>query len=371
MEGEARTKVALLTNIVAPYRVSVYEALAERLDLLVLYSGTESNRTTWEGTLAGLSKCRVKRSWGLTIRRRLKRGPDVFDNRYLHLNPGFLTDLFRFRPAAVVSNEMGFRSAIALLYGWMARKPVWIWWGGTVHTEQKVGRFKRSLRKLFARRVKRWISYGETSTEYLLSIGVKPERVLQIQNCVDERRFSCPSEPALAVLPKPVLLAVGHLVGLKGIDRLLEAAASVQREHDFSLVFVGDGPGKQAYSDMVAKLGLRNVVFEKPRKPDDMPAIYRSADCLVFPTLDDVWGLVVNEAMWSGVPVLASIYAGCARELLPESNRFDPLNKESIEAAVRSAALGTVAKPDLSRLKTHGEVAGMIVDDILERLRAR
>jgi glycosyltransferase involved in cell wall biosynthesis len=366
-----KPKLALLVNIVAPYRVPVYEAIGERLDFRIFYSGSESNRTTWQNTLAELSNCSAKRSWGFTVSRRIKRGGSAFDNRYVHFNPGFLFDLIRFRPDAVISIEMGFRSLVALFYGAIARKPVWVWWGGTIHTEKKVGRFKRRLRGFFAKRVKRWISYGETSTEYLVSIGVPRERVLQIQNCVDEQRLVEPVPPALTGLQKPVLLVVGHLVGLKGVDLLLEAAAQAQSEGlAFSLVFVGGGRDKELYVRAAQDLNLKNVVFEQPRKPAEMSAIYRSADCLVFPTLDDVWGLVVSEAMWSGVPVLSSIYAGCALELLPESCRFDPLDRDQILSAVKAAATGAVDAPDLSRLKTHRQVAQTIADDVLARIRS-
>jgi glycosyltransferase involved in cell wall biosynthesis len=368
---ERKPKVALLVNIVAPYRVPVYEALGEQFDVRIFYSGSESNRTTWQGTLSGLSNCKAKRSWGFTFTRRIKRGSNAFDNRYVHFNPGFLFDLIRTRPDAVISIEMGFRSLVAMFYGAIARKPVWISSEGTIHTEMKAGRFKRMLRRFFAKRAKRWITYGRTSTDYLVSIGVPLDRVLQVQNCVDESLFSAGVEPSLDIKPKPVLLVVGHLIGLKGIDRLLDAAATVQREgREFSLVFVGDGPSKQAYVDQVAESGTRGVVFEPTRKPAEMPAIYRSADCLIFPTLDDVWGLVVNEAMWSGVPVMGSIYAGCAAELLPECNRFDPLEPSSMESAVRNAACGKVAKPDLAVLKPYREVAGLIADDLQIRVKA-
>ena len=55
-----------------------------------------------------------------------------------------------------------------------------------------------------------------------------------------------------------------------------------------------------------------------------MPGVYRSGDALILPTLSDVWGVVANEAVLSGIPVLCSKYAGCAKELLTEESVFDP-----------------------------------------------
>ncbi len=58
------------------------------------------------------------------------------DFRYTHINPGFIWDLICLHPDAVISTEMGFRSICALIYGFVFRRQVWIWWGGTQHTER-------------------------------------------------------------------------------------------------------------------------------------------------------------------------------------------------------------------------------------------
>ena len=107
------------------------------------------------------------------------------------------------------------------------------------------------------------------------------------------------------------------------IDLLLKAAAVVQQEeHEFSLLLVGSGRDKQELEALAKDLQLKNVRFEPGQDPLKIPAIYRSADALIFPTLEDVWGLVANEAMPCGLPVLCSKYAGCATELFPGGEHF-------------------------------------------------
>jgi glycosyltransferase involved in cell wall biosynthesis len=321
----------------------------------------------------------------------------VYDERYLHLPVGQLIDLLRTRPDAILSVEMGLRTALALLYGTLTRTPVWVWWGGTLHTERDLDRARRLVRAVISRWAKRWISYGASSTEYLLSLGVPRDRILQIQNCVDETLFTAhvrpgavetaaaggsagtrpgarsagavrPTRSAAAdepVAPRPVFLHVGQLIGRKGVDALLDAAAIVQREgRSFSLLLVGDGPEREALEARAAALGLRNVHFRPGRPPAEMPAVYRSGDFLVFPTRADVWGLVVNEALWSGVPVLASIHAGCAAELLPPEQLFDPDDPADLAAALHAALDGRVGPPDTSRLMRCAEVGDLIADEI-------
>jgi glycosyltransferase involved in cell wall biosynthesis len=337
-----------------------------------MLSGEERNRAVWDEHIRSkLAELQIEseRVWGLTFAiPRLFKGK-LFDHRYVHINPGYLRALLRFRPDGVITNEMGFRSAVAVLYGYLFRKPVWVWWGGTLHTERAIGPIKRLWRKIFAKVVRRWISYGCTSTEYLLSLGVPRERILQIQNCVDERLFVEQHSPALQIEPKPVLLYVGQLIKRKGVDLLLIAAAKVQAKgHQFSLLIVGSGPEQANLESLAKQLGLKNVLFLKERVPSEMPGIYRSADVLVFPTLEDVWGLVVNEALWSGLPALVSKYAGCAPELVPETNVFDPLWPEDFEAALERAVRREIAPPDLCRLIPCEKVAEMLILDIKAEL---
>src|SRR5436309_7074516 len=211
-----------------------------------------------------------------------------------------------------------------------------------------------------------WRGYGLTSTEYLLDLGVPRERVLQIQNCVDEALYQAPSEPYAKMAPKPVVLCAGRLVPGKGVDLLLETAASLQHEGlAFSLLIVGSGVHAPHLRAMVTTLGLQNVMFIDGVPASRMPSVYRSADLVVLPTLADVWGLVINEALWSGVPVLASRYAGASPELLTPNQVFDPLNRADFLAKLRSALVTGLGAADTSRLLKMDAVAGLIANDIL------
>ncbi len=153
-----RAKLAILTNVLAPYRVPVFQRLAEHYEVTVLYSGEESNRDQWNHLTHQHYSFKVKRATGFTFRWSKRDRGAALDTGYLHLNPGFFTDLIRVRPDAIITNEMGFRSLVALVYGSMFGCPVWVWWGGTRHTERGIGRIKRIFRRHFIPRVRRWFS---------------------------------------------------------------------------------------------------------------------------------------------------------------------------------------------------------------------
>ena len=371
-EYGTRLRVALLTNIVHPYRIPLYQNLNKRVDLMLLLSGTEANRQWDQQHVPGV---RARPVAGFTISwKQVSRYGHVVEERYTHINPGYLTALLRHHPQAIISTEMGFRSLVALLYGFVFRVPVWIWWEGGVHASHQFGNtlFQRLLRRhFFARVARRWIAWGDVSSEYLQVLGVDRGSILQAQQAVDPHLFSPDGERFPLNSSHPRLLCVSRLVELKGIEELLDAVATVQAEgQKFSLVLVGDGPERETVATTIERLGIHGVEWLRWVAPEDMPSVYRACDVMIFPTLVDVWGLVVNEALLCGLPVLSSIYAGCARELLPEENLFDPLAPDDLANAIRRAIRGGVAPPDLSRLQPLEDVIDRITTAVMHEVKS-
>lgn len=358
-------KLAVLTNMIAPYRLPLYSVLAGQFNLLVLHGGKEANRESWNGLEEALSNVRVVQALGWQIRYAKKVNGKVFDEKFIHVTPGFLWHLLRFQPDAIISSEMGFRSMLALAYGTVFRKPVWVWSEGTLHSERNIDRFRKMLRKALSLWADHWMTCGQTATEYLLSLGVKRDRILQSQNGVDEERFKADVEPAWVIQPRPVVLHVGQFIERKGVGLLIEAAAKLQQDGcEFSLLLVGNGRDKQALEHRARAVGLRNVHFQPVQPPDKMPSVYRSADIVVFPTLEDVWGFVANEAILSGIPVLCSKYAGCAPELFEPENIFSPEDLNEFSEKLRAAISGRLPKADPGRLKTTQQLGSEMVEEL-------
>lgn len=127
-------KVAILTNIIPPYRVPLYQQIGEQFETFVLISGKENNRSiTWQGTEAKLPNLKILHSQGLTLNFSKKDSEKIYDYKYLHINPGYLSDIIAIRPDAVLTVEMGFRTLLSLLYGTLYGKPVWVLWGNPAH----------------------------------------------------------------------------------------------------------------------------------------------------------------------------------------------------------------------------------------------
>lgn len=159
---------------------------------------------------------------------------------------------------------------------------------------------------------------------------------------------------------RPYLLASNRFIPRKNLPRLIEAfaAASVSpASHTRAdLCLLGDGDQRQALEELCAANGLTvlhaapwdeqastgtnsepRVLFPGFRQIEELPRFYAHALVLVHPALAEPWGLVINEAMAAGLPILSSSNVGAAEELLDEGvngYRFDPTSTDSIALAL-------------------------------------
>ncbi|WP_024878656.1 glycosyltransferase family 4 protein [Methylosinus sp. LW3] len=206
---------------------------------------------------------------------------------------------------------------------------------------------KGALKGFFFRNCDAIFCYGLRSKEYVLSYGVEPSRV----------RFRCqaaalPSDydvkQVLArrleeVSRTPLFLYVGRLSAEKNLARLIEAFAHLHRKSPHArLRLVGDGPLLGTLQALVETQGLADAVrFVGSLDQAALAREYLSATCLALPSLSEPWGIVVNEALSYGCPVLVSDHCGCCPELVVEGISgftFDPTSVAEIAAKMSSAA---------------------------------
>ncbi|MCK5616311.1 glycosyltransferase, partial [Candidatus Pacearchaeota archaeon] len=132
-----------------------------------------------------------------------------------------------------------------------------------------------------------------------------------------------------------VFVTIGSLTQRKGIKNLLEAWSEANKHisNQASLLIIGDGPERQNLQNYVRNECLGNVVFTGHLNPEDIAPCLGASDVFVFPTLEDVWGLVANEAMSIGMPIICSKNAGCSNDLVIDNvngNTFDPYNTQEL-----------------------------------------
>jgi len=206
----------------------------------------------------------------------------------------------------------------------------------------------RHMKSFIYRRADFYLPLSDESVSYLKSIKTK-QNLYRTSWSIDFEHFSHAFDvrkcqlirKELGLRQKLAFLFVGQLIPRKGILNLICAwkELSPNIKDELALVIIGTGLQEDEILRYVNRNKITNIFMLGHKSYEEMVHYYHSADVLIFPTLQDVFGIVVMEAMASGLPILISIYAG-ARELVTESKNgylFDATNIINIKQAIMKA----------------------------------
>ncbi|TWR27588.1 glycosyltransferase [Mucilaginibacter pallidiroseus] len=153
-------------------------------------------------------------------------------------------------------------------------------------------------------------------------------------NCIDNDLFK-PQNPQPSASKQ--IVCVARLVPIKNIESLLRAWQEVQNVSDYKLKIIGNGLEEGKLRRLKANLNLSSVVFTNTVDNENLATHLHNANAFVLPSLSETWGLVVNEAMAAGLPVLLSTHINAATDLLQEGENgyaFNPYDIQSITKAI-------------------------------------
>ena len=330
-------RVSFITDIMTPYMAPVFEALAQRCDLTVLFgSQTGSRAMAW--TLAAPS-----------FRHRVVGGPAIrrsVDAADIYPNPRVLAELRRARPEVVISGGFSFPSLYAAAYCRATRARLLIQSDGTSRSEAALGLDQRLTRAVLARAAHGAVGNSRLAAQRLAELGFAP--VFEAPHSTDIERFLAVgrartprSDEALRVV------TIGRLLKAKGLDLLLRAVAQARAAGvSVLLTIVGEGDDEPRLRALAGELGLADVQWRGFVEPGDLPAELARADAFAFPTLGDTFGIALLEAAAAGLPLVCSPHAGGAPDLVEEGETGFVVDPRDTAAFAR-ALITLAADPEL------------------------
>jgi glycosyltransferase involved in cell wall biosynthesis len=316
-----KRRVVIVTEIIAPYRIPVFNALAQHDDIdlhLIFLAENDHTQREWL-----VYKDEIRFSYQVLPAWRRRIGRQSF-----LLNWGVETALRRAAPDFIVCGGYNYvASWQSLRWARRNRVPFSLWAESTNNDFRGCYPLIEFLKIKFLRGCDAFVVPGKSSIEYLQNYGVPHERIYTAPNAVDTQFFAKRAEAirrdaathrdALR-LPARFFLFAGRLVPEKGIFDLLRAYNTLTPEirKNMGLVFVGDGAARSAVLQRTLAITPGCIHLAGFAQRERLAAYYALADVFVFPTHTDVWGMVVNEAMACGLPVISSNAAGCVADLV-------------------------------------------------------
>jgi glycosyltransferase involved in cell wall biosynthesis len=218
-----------------------------------------------------------------------------------------------------------------------------VWNGFSEHTEKGLPAWRTLQRRIFYRAADAASANGESAINYLLGLGVARQKIFRLPYCPDiAPLLKLPLAREGEVARR--LLYVGKLIERKGLVpflRILSNWLGLHPEEKRELWIAGDGPLRSELEGFPVPPQLR-LTFLGGVGYDNLPELYAQGGLFVFPTLADEWGMVVNEALAAGLPVLGSAYSQAVEELVREGVTgwtFRPDRPNEVQQALNRALL--------------------------------
>ncbi len=319
-----RRRLVILTEIISPYRIPLFNALAQHaeVDLQVIFlAETDPHLRQWQIPKEEIEfSYRVLPSW----RRRVGRYNAL-------LNHGVGRALADAAPDVILCGGYNYvASWQSLLWARAHHIPFFLW---SESNEQDLRRglaLVEFLKTRFLRKCSGFVVPGRSAMEYLRVHKVDEDAVFVAPNAVDNDFFAWAAAATRQdaarwrrelVLPERYFLFVGRLVREKGVFELLSAYVKLDESmrRQVGLVFVGEGAVREQLELQAASVAPGMIRFAGFAQREQLASYYALAEMAILPTYTDPWGLVVNEAMACGLPVIVSQIAGCAADLVKEN----------------------------------------------------
>lgn len=304
-------KILFLTNIPSPYRVSFFNTIGKNTELTVLYERkkAEDREDSWFESEAKYFK------------EVYLKGKNFGNDSALCLD--VVNWINKEHYNIIVIGSYSTPTAMLAISYMKLKKIRFILNsdGGFIKSDNVI---KYAIKKFFISSASYWLSTGEETTKYQIHYGAKKDKIsiypfssVQREDIVKlstkEQKQDIKNE--LGIRYKKNVISVGQFIYRKGFDILLRACYQLQ---DSVGVYIIGGSITNELAALKNTLNLDNVHFLEFKTKKELFNYFSASDIFVLPTREDIWGLVINEAMANGLPIITTNKCIAGLELLKQ-----------------------------------------------------
>jgi glycosyltransferase involved in cell wall biosynthesis len=365
---DARPGLAMIANVMAPYRLNLHKLVAAGIPELKLHTLITHGPADFDWNMAVPEAIHVSHFGAAgdsptagTLRHPInewQKGGHLID--YLKANNVRAVIMFGYR-------YISFRRTIR--YCHQSGIPLFVNNDSNIQNDRHMSPAKRWLKARMYRSWLRLVSgvmpMGELGDQFFIRYGANPQRLYRVPYTPDYESFAERDESRLqqfrqkfGLSPgRKYFLYSGRLAAVKRVDLLIEAFGAIAAERpDWDLLVAGDGPLGDELRGRVPEPIRRRVIWTRFLEQDELKPAYHASDVLVLPSNFEPWAVVVQEAMAAGLVVVASDAVGSAHELIADglSGGIFPTGDLG---ALQQALLEVSAADELGRIKQRSRAA--------------
>lgn len=327
--------VLFLTNIPSPYRVEFFNELGKYCKLTVLFERKSAKDREQQWLLNSFNTFTAHFLSGVSI------GNDsAFSFEVLRFLKSEKYDII------VIGGYSTATAMLAIKYMRLNKIPFILNADGGII--KKDSRWRYLFKRFFISSARAWLSSSDETSNYLEHYGASKNAIYKypFTSIKDEDIVNCPLSnnekrkirQQLNIKEDRVILAVGRFISIKGFDTLIKSTSLIDSSTG---VYIIGGQATEEYSDLRQSLNLNNVHFIGFQAKEELSKFYKMSDLFVLPTRGDVWGLVINEAMAYGLPIITTDKCVAGLELIEdwENGFIVPVDDERTLAEKISIAL--------------------------------
>lgn len=326
-------KVLYLTTVPTPYKVAFFEELGKLCELTVLFENKQVSYREKSWMINDFNNFTAIFLKGINIKDKkisIEATRIIINGSYDHIIIGCYSTITQ-----MIAQRYMIRHRIPFIHSSD---------GGMIKADSKL---QKKLKSYFIGNAFAWLGTGKITSEYLKYYGAKEDKITtypfssifdrDVLPVPDSMDIKFQFRKQLKMCEDKIVVSVGQYIHRKGIDILIKAAPQLRNT---GVYVIGGTPGHE-YIQLKKEYKADNVHFVGFKDKSELSKYYRAADAFVLPTREDIWGLVINEAMSYGLPIITTNKCVAGMEMVKEGITGSIVEPEDVSSLVKAIMFWT------------------------------